>query len=301
VIQVTKITVRSFTLDWLDLSWEISPVAGPLAPDAKHAIFDYQFFILRSGDGVAGPYQQIGGPLRDTYTFRDTRVTLLHKWRHYFYKIKVVHVPSGNEAEFGPAASLEAEPDLIASEINRMEDVLLREFVGRKCWLFPKRTFGPMCTCFDPTLGRKTRSQHAPCFGTGWLGGYMTPIEVYVQIDPSPKSKQANSTQELQTNDAAGRMISFPPVSPGDILVESENRRWKVMSVSMTERLRSVLHQEIRLHEIPKGDIEYELPINVDAQALQPASERNFSNLQSIGVEEDYSDIVNFWKTRGSQ
>ena len=31
MIEVTKLVVRSFTLDYLDIFWEISPVAGPSA------------------------------------------------------------------------------------------------------------------------------------------------------------------------------------------------------------------------------------------------------------------------------
>lgn len=300
MIDVTRLHVRSFDLDHLDIFWEISPVAGPQAENQPHEIFDYDFYVLRSGDSVMGPYVELGGPLRDTYRFRDIQVSLLHKYRQYFYKIRVVHRPSGESRETESAASRDAEPDLIAAEIVRSEDVLFREFIGRRCWLYPIRSFGPRCSCYDVVMGRKTRSGHLPCFGTGWLGGFMFPIEVWPQFDPNPKSEQANPLQSTQQSDTTARMISFPPVKPDDILIESENRRWRVKAVSETERLRAVIRQELRVHEIPRGDIEFKLPLNVDVSTLKPAAERNFTNPQAEGIEEDYTDLVKFWKSRGT-
>lgn len=290
MIDVTKIVVRSFDLDHMDIWWEVGPVGSPKSDSVPHEVFDYQFLILRS-EAAMGPYEQVGGPLRDTYRFRDIQVSLLHKWRQYYYKIKVVHVPTSEEKEFGPVASGDPEPDIIATEVMRQEDILFREFVGRRCFLFPVRTFGPVCTCFDPHMGRKTRSNHLPCFGTGWLGGYMSPVEVFVQIDPEPKTGILTSLGEQQPGNTTGRMISFPPISPRDILVESENRRWRVVSVSQSQRLRSVVRQELQLHEIPRGDIEYAIPIKVDVGALKPSAQRNFTNPHNLENDADLSEI----------
>jgi len=298
-VEVTKINVRSFDLDHLDLFWEIGPV--PSSGDSQpHEIFDYQFHIFRS-EAAMGPYEKIGGPFRDTYYFRDIQVSLLHKWREYFYKIQVEHIPSGETKDYGPATANEPEPDLIAAEVVRQEDMLFREFVGRKCYLFPVRTFGPRCSCFDPHMGRKTRSNHPPCFGTGWLGGYMSPIEVHVQIDPTAKQTDLSPLGERQPQNVLGRMISFPPVNPRDILVESENRRWRVVSVAGTQRLRAGVRQELQLHEIPRGDIEFELPVQVDLRTQTPSAERNFTNPQNVENNADYSDILTvFGHPRGS-
>lgn len=290
MLEVTKIKVQSFDLDHMDLYWEIGPVGSPRAEGQPHEIFDYDFYILRS-EAAMGPYDQIGGPFRDTYRFRDIQVLLLHKWREYFYKIKVINRITGDEKEFGPAAANEPERDLVAAEIIRQQDMLFREHVGRLCYLFPVRTFGPACTCYDPHMGRKTKSNHLPCFGTGWLGGYMHPVEVYVQIDPTPKQTQLSSLGEWQIGSSLGRMISFPLVNPRDILVESENRRWRVVSVSQSQRLRAVVKQEFQIHEIPRGDAEYALPIQVDARASEPSAKRNFTNPQGVDQNADYAEI----------
>jgi hypothetical protein len=301
VIQVTKLDARSFDLDHIDLFWEISQLAGPGADDVQHEIYDYQFFVLRS-EAMHGPYTQIAGPLRDQYRLRDVQVSTLHGWRDTYYKVKVKHVPTGEEQEFGPVSYSMPAPDLVGAAIIYEEDVLFREFIGRKCWLFPKRTFGPRCNCFDIHLGQRTRSGHKPCFDTGFLGGYLSPVEVFPQIDPPGKAPQATSLGEWAPGDTAARMICFPPVHPKDILVESENVRWRVIKVTTTQRLRTTIRQELTLHEIPKGDVEYDLPINVDISKVVPAAERNFTNPSSVKNDGDFSDVFDFWagKARGA-
>lgn len=130
----------------------------------------------------------------------------------------------------------------------------------------------------------------------------MSPIEVWVQIDPAGQMKKPTPTGQQQLADTAARMIYFPPVSQNDILIEAENKRWRVVSSTPTERLRAKVRQELGLHEIPRGDIEYDIPLNVNAQTVQPAEERNFLNRQNLENDgEDYDDIfAAFGHPRGS-
>lgn len=281
MIEVTRMVVRSFNLDHLDIFWEIAPVPG-------QEILAYDFYVLRS-ESAMGPWDVLGGPFQDVYRFRDVQANLLHKYRNLFYKVRVVHVPTGETKEFGPTAHNLPEPDLIAADIIRQEDLLFREFTGRRCWLFPVRTFGPHCVCYDPYTGRRSKNNCPSCFGTGWLGGFLSPIECWVQIEPNVKALQTTALQSQIPSDTVGTMISFPPVKPKDILIESENKRWKVDHVRETQRLRSTVRQMLGLHEIPRGDIEYALPVNVDL-LQSPSSNRNFTNRQNTD-NEDYSDI----------
>jgi hypothetical protein len=301
VLTVSKLWTRSFTLSHQDVFWEIGAVAPGGSDLTNHEIYNYEFFVLRS-EAALGPYEVIGGPFRDTYRFRDSRVPALHKWRQFFYKLRVVDKRDQSSQEFGPTATKSPEPDLIAMEIQRQEDTLFREFTGRRCWLFPARTFGPRCSCYDATLGRLTRDNHLPCFGTGWLGGYLSPVEVFVQFDPSGKSVTSGPTGELQPSQTMARMSSFPPVSVRDILIESENRRWRVANVQETQRLRAAVHQELALVEVAKSAVEYAIPLNVDAKLVTPAAERNFKNAQTPDDGDLDKAILSFWsgKPRGS-
>ena len=53
-VRVTSLRVRSFDLDHLDIFWEIAPVIGPKRDEDPHTIFDYDFYVLRSGDSPLG-------------------------------------------------------------------------------------------------------------------------------------------------------------------------------------------------------------------------------------------------------
>jgi hypothetical protein len=288
-LQVTEFRAQSFDLDHVDLFWTVADFYTGQSTDEN--ILAYTFQILRS-ESPAGPWTALSQPFQDTYYFRDSSPALLHKWRELYYLLRITDQRNNEVVDYGPTAQL-AEPDLIALEIMRQEDVLFREYAGRRCWLFPVKTFGPKCICYDRVKGKRTRSNCVTCFDTGYLGGYMSPIECFVQIDPSANANQKTPLGEQQTNNTSARLISFPPIRPDDILVEAENRRWKVVTVAMTTRLRAVVHQELTIHEIPRGDVEYKIPIRVpDLKNVQPSAERNFTNPQHVDGDDQRQDFL---------
>jgi hypothetical protein len=279
MLDVTRLFTRSFDLDHVDLFWEVADLYNHQS--LEELVLAYDFFVLRS-EAPEGPYDILTGPFQDMYSFRDASPALLQKWRNLFYKLRVVDRRNNETRDFGPTGQI-PEPDLIALEIMRQEDVLFREFVGRRCWVFPVRTFGAKCICYDRVKGKRTRSNCVTCYDTGYLGGYMRPVECFIQVDPNPNNNQNTALGKQQTNNTSARLISYPPINPNDIIVESENKRWKVVTVATTQRLRADVRQELTLHEIPRGDVEYKLPINLDdVKALIPSARRNFTNPQNI-------------------
>ncbi len=286
-LKVTSFTARSFDLDYIDLWWEIETFTRSV-----DVISAYRFTISRS-ESPEGPFEAITPPFTDQFHFRDFSVNLLHKWRQLYYKLTVTDLRNSESVDVG-VATIEAEPDLISLEIQRQEDVLLRNFTGRRCILFPVRTFGEKCSCFDTVLNRQTRSNCLLCYDTGFIGGYLTPIGFYMQIDPDAKAPSNTAViGETQPRNTSGRLISYPPIKPKDLIVEPENKRWKVVTVNTTERLRSVVHQELALHMIPRGDIEFKLPINLaDLNNQLWADDRNFTNPQHIDPQDRYGDLL---------
>lgn len=288
MIQVTSIQVRSYELDFLDVSWNLNE-------QSEERIEEYDFFILRSIDGAAGPYRQIAGPFYNTFQFRDGNVQRLHKWRNFFYKIRWVHRESGRAQEAGPAM-LEAPADRIALEIRRRENLLFREFAGRIVFHFPRLTFGQRCkACWDlgsrgNTIGRATQQGCPTCFGTTFVGGYATPMAIWVQFDPSPNQPQRTDLKEHQFIQTTARTTFFPPIKAKDMIVEAEDRRWWVERVSYTEKHRAKIRQELVLSEIPKDDIRESVPINADLlmehvgkKAMKRPMDLQFTEDQPVG------------------
>lgn len=284
-LSVKELLVRSFSLDFLEVTWEIENTT--LDPH------DYHTYVLRS-ESPMGPWDIITGPFSDRYRFVDNQVNLLHRWRQLYYKIRTVRKADTTDVAESDAKTFHAQPDLIAKEIQRLERLVWEEYAGRRCFIFPARTFGQRCpSCYDGPergkgyTGQRTRSHCLTCYDTGFARGYLDPVEIFMQIDPSTHIEQPLPVAERQQSDTSARLPNFPLVKPRDIIIEAENRRWRVVTVTSTERLRSVVHQELRLHEITKGDIEFQLPIKVeDLRDFEPSPSRNFTNPQNLDAFE---------------
>lgn len=262
-LKFTKLRVESFDLDHLDLSWEIE--------DTNENIERWDFFVLRSVDGFGGPYEIHAGPFRNDNLYRDAEVNQLHNWRNYFYKIRAVNKDDDSVVEVGPE-TLQAPPDLITLELRRRFELLMNEFAGRRVLVYPAITSGFRCRhCFDMgsndrgrTIGRQKTQNCPSCYDQTFVGGFGKPILSWLQIDPSPEDVQRTDTTERSQQDTTCRLSAFPPLKPKDMIVEAENVRWQVERVASTRKLRAEAHQEPSLHRIPRSDIRYEVPVDVD-------------------------------------
>jgi len=252
-IDILDLRVRSLDIDFNEISWRV---------EGHGDVLDYTFQMMRS-ESPLGPFEPLAPPFEDQYLFVDNRLPAGYQWRQLYYQLRLTDKRSNEQTLFGPVAH-EADPDIMALEIRRHIQLLMAEFVGRRCWVLPIRTFGPRCSCWSTTLNKITRSGCRLCYQTGFIRGYWRPIEVWVQIDPSAKTKQTSSLAVTSQANTTARCGYFPSLKPDDVLVEFENRRWRVVKVSATEKGRAILHQELELHEIPKSDVEYSIPLNMD-------------------------------------
>ena len=276
-----NLLVRSFSLDFLEVTWEIE--------NTTLDVQDFYMYVERS-ESQMGPWDRVAGPFEDRYRFVDNRVNLINRWRQIWYRIKVVEKADTSNEAYSDAFTFQAEPDLIAAEVQRLETLLWEEYAGRRCFVFPVRTFGQRCpTCYSGVekgkgyTGQRTRSLCHTCYDTSFLRGYLDPIEIFMQIDPSTKSVQTLPTAERQQADTSSRLPNFPLLKPRDIIVEAENRRWRVVRVTPKERLRHVVSQEVILHEVAKGDVEFALPIRIESvKDFEPSPMRNFTNPHNL-------------------
>lgn len=276
MLNVTKLYVRSFDLDHVNVFWEIED--SPASED----IIAFDLYLYKS-ESPGGPWgNPIVGPFTNKFFFQDTTNRTLHKDRKIFYQLKAVDKRNGDEKTFGPTTTI-PEPDLMALEMIRQEDMLLRQWVGRKCLVYPVKTTGAPCICVSKTSKRQVISNCETCYGTGILGGYLSPIACYIQIDPHPRSRQPTQNLIHNPNMTGARLINFPPIKPADVVIENENRRWNILTVRVTERLRCPVHQELEIKEVLKSDMAYRLPYNDDILNTKDiVEERNFTNPQTM-------------------
>jgi hypothetical protein len=288
-LDIKNLRVRSLDVDFNELTWELS--------SSSLDVLDYTFQLFRSESSM-GPFAPISVEFEDQYIFVDNNIKGFDLYRQYHYKLVVKEKSSGDTKEFGPF-TMAPEADLIAVELRKHVDLLMREFIGRRCWVLPCRTFGQRCGCWDEDLQKKTRSGCPTCYDTGFVRGYMHPIEMWVSIDPNPKANQYTNVGKMQQQNTTARCGHFPELKPNDVIIEPENLRWRVVSITPTEQVRAKVHQEVQLHLIPKSDIEYRIPLVLD-KALKDlflSPSRNFSNPQTLAAFErdEFPDIVSLY------
>jgi hypothetical protein len=289
-IKIKDFKVRSLDLDFNELSWSLQ--------DTAEDVLNYTFQVFRS-ESPMGPYAAISQPFTDRYLYIDNAILVGDKWRTYYYRLNISNLLTG-EIDETNSVSKEPEADLVGMEIRRHMQILFREHAGRRLWLLPSRQSGQRCECWSHRLSQRTRSGCMLCFDTGYIRGYYTPIELFGQIDPSPKANQVSNVGMQQQTNTTGRFPNYPLLKPEDVIVELENRRWKVVTVSGTEKARAVVHQEAGLHEIPRNDIEYAIPLVLEeaTKDLWATPPRNYSNPMNLSNVEGDQGIFDLYVPR---
>ena len=267
MIVIPKITVSTLSRDSLTLTWNYETTAEDLAL--------YNIYVLRS-EGQSGPYTQISSAMLASanYQYLDSTVNLFSKNREYYYRLKVKNTSTGDEIVYGSApveeviaganpkgAYLEAPPDLQAIEAIRRNDILLRNYTGRKVLFMHRRTTGTRCSnCWDHLKRRRTQSNCSTCYDTGITGGYYYPQETYASKAPENILSNLSPIFEVQPKDVIFTFSSFPRLSVRDLII-ADDRRFRIINVRRAEKLWSLTHQVAQLRELSKDQAEYSIDI----------------------------------------
>jgi len=292
MLTVTNIRVRSLSIDYLDVYWDIQPIYDD--------ILDYEFVVEKS-QAQYGPFQDLTGAFRNKFHVRDNTVRGQRGFYNYsYYRVRVTHLPTGDTRTFpetGEGVRLEASPDLAAMEMARIENLKLKEFKGRQIWMFPRKRFGQHCTCYDRVTRRQTRSQCQSCYDTGWVGGYDSPLQVWAQIISTDEMTVRGDHGEHTQENSVCKLANFPEAFEGWIIVEGENVRWRVGSTLRKFRKgRALTRQEIPIHRVNQSDIEFALPLNVgNIEDIEVRPPRNLTNPQTLQGADSITSAIEFY------
>jgi hypothetical protein len=252
MLEFASIDVSVFNLDYLVVSWAIKPTT--------ETIPDYRFSVWRS-NSHGGDFKRVVDDLTDTFVYKDPKVKLRSKKRQYFYKVSVYDNSNPSVEVFSDVETHPKKPDVLALEIIRRNDLLLKNFVGVDSYHYARRDWGQRCPeCWDYIKQRKVKSNCMVCFNTGFIGGFHTPVSARINFNPSTKMIR-HAQFEMEPNQTAAWMSNFPIVNPKDVIVEDGRKRWRVVNVNRTEKLRMPVHQVLQLTRINQNDVEYDLYI----------------------------------------
>jgi len=252
MLEFDSVYVECYDLDALIAGWVIKPTIEDISL--------YRFSVWRSNTPDTGFTKVVDG-LQNLFAYKDADIDLKSKWRKFYYKVQVYLASDLTKLVWSKVTSSNLKPDVYALEIIRRNNLLLKNFVGQSTYAFVRRTWGQRCTaCWDAIKQRKTQSNCAVCFNTGWVGGFFDPINLNVNFNPPPEMIR-HAQFEIQPEQTVAWCSNFPPLSPKDILVESGRNRWRIVQISKTEKRRTLVHQVLQLTKINPQDIEYTLKI----------------------------------------
>lgn len=232
---------------------------------------DYSYNVYRSGS-PEGPWEKLNSlPMPNEPSYSDETPNLNSKYRDIYYFVEAI---SGRGTVYtSPVKNLvrnvERREYVKATEINRQEMVLLRQYAGTEVHIFKKKHYGENCSCYDPITESIMISDCKDCGGTRFVGGYWNPIRTYAAI--SPESMGSNENSELKTEiiRTEAWITAYPRVIDDDILVEvSTNRRWVIKRVQNTELRRFPVKQNLVLHELSRSNPEYSLCLDYCLNSL---------------------------------
>lgn len=234
----------------------------------------YTFNIYRSG-GPEGPWEKLNSvPLPGQPIYVDKHKNLLSKYRELYYFVEAF---SGRGTKYtSPIKNLIRVADrktyAMATEINRNEMLLLRQYAGVQVFVFKKKHFGDPCSCYEPITGTIGIKDCLACKGTRYVGGYWYGIRTWANITQDNKVFAETTEAYNEPSKAQAWLTAYPMVSPDDLLVEADtNRRWSVRGVSNTELRRYPVRQTLTLNELPHSDIEFKLNYEYGPEDLENA------------------------------
>lgn len=266
-----------------------------MAVSSLSELKDYEFLVLRQASGQDGqpnfqdvdidgnpktpvpaalnpsnlkPISQWIGGL-DFPWFVDHSDTLKNLTLNTFYRVKCRHKETQEEV-LSDVVTWEGPLDLVGLYVVDEHNFLLKDVVGVPSLVYQRKRGGLMCSCVDPIQKKRLTSSCKKCYSTNWVGGFFNPIDTYIDFAPTVKNSQIQAWGESNNNETDCIIANFPNVTPGDVIREiPENRLWRVVRVTPTEKRRCQMLQFARLSEINAGDVEYSLPLDEKFQIVK--------------------------------
>jgi hypothetical protein len=230
--------------------------------------------ISRSG-GMAGPWEILAENLENTYAYVDKlnaingviKPNLLNEFKSIYYKIEVT-TPSGKIIETIEETGPSVKGKMAGFQRKLVRDLLvqLKKFNGTRVAILKRKLWGEYCPkCFDKKTKEVVRSGCKTCWGTGFVGGYWTPMLSYARRAPGNASTAITPDQRSETSDVKIWTIDVPGLDVDDIFVFLEdNRRFRIDTTAQPEIQLTPTGQMFNAQEFNRDHIIYNLKVDTD-------------------------------------
>lgn len=273
-LRLDNIVVAQQTADSQVVGWTLLGIG----PAANGAVVE-----IRRSYAENDGFELIATIAATTGFYRDESVNLFDRWRFPYYKLTVVD-SLGNRREY-PAARVSGSLDGIAISIIRNTNIQLRQG-GNPVLIYSRKSDeSDRCSaCWDSVLRKVTVSFCEVCFNTGYSGGYYTPVLTLATIYPEVKSIAAGDVTR-QPSTTSGLFGNYPVLRPRDLIYEVDTgKRYRVVTITPTEKQRMLLNQTATLEGLAAGDVENRLAVPQISE-LTPVLSRSTAPSRYITVD----------------
>jgi len=164
--------------------------------------------------------------------------------------------------------------DNIANYIKYLNNKLLDVIDNEDIWVYTKKRSGTRCThCWDSVRRQKNTDDCEYCFGSGYEGGFNTPVRSRMSYLTFPEivQKVTDVSEDRSEDNPINVWLMFDSkLEPGDVIVDFKNNRFIVDNIQYTNKNNAVIIRQIlRLNNVPRDNIIYKLqiPEQVEIQA----------------------------------
>lgn len=245
------------------ISWELQPSFRAPGP------YYFQLQVSPTG-GDPTQWRAVGEPQRDVLLLTDPEQRQFGQRPWVVYRVELTDAQTTRyySPPVGPWGLLTERQWLLARAIVRRALQIVRRpslntLSGK---LLKRKHAGTRCTCVDAYTGSSLNTDHAPCYGTGFVGGYWQAISTHL-LDKAPAQLDVRLSEAQGTvaqHVVGGRFVGVPFITTGDIWVADHlDYRYRIHSVKNAVEFNQfpvIVEAELRL--IPFGDISYKIPVN---------------------------------------
>jgi len=251
-VRFSAFDVLKYVNNAYTLKWEIENI-----PDG----YTERVNVFRS-ESKDGPWEPLAADITGQEYYHDFNARMRHPELTIYYKLTGYVTDGGDPADTQDIKASDVEwfryePDAIAAEMIRRNNLLLQFYSGFKCMVLIRKTWGPHCVaCHDDVLGAGTSSGCKECFNTKFHGGYYTPILTYIGF--MEDGQERRNLQVLTTAPDVQQFwtTNMPELKKGDVFIDNKNQRWKIEVVKMkTTRMGTTVRQMFNAVKVPPDDV----------------------------------------------
>jgi hypothetical protein len=250
------VTVTRPQPSMLFLQWSLEPTSWPFE--------DLAFINFRS-NGPTGPWDEVATAEVGRYVYYDYDVISPGVNRLYYYIIRVASISGQGYRDCDPV-TLQHAPDHIAMEMVRKKTLFLRVKGGIGAVVLLKKSWGPKCSrCYNHERGQPDDCDCTECYGTGYPGGYLTPVFVPALANLTD-TILVRAGLKYETDQTYWEMANYPVVSPEDVVVDQlMNIRYRIDRVHPTSHRGYPISQIINILRADDTDVLYRIPVSPPA------------------------------------